>query len=151
MMFKIKDLMIKIVPEAGGGEKQQDCDACSAWGTCHVCSEWDTCDNTCEVTLCECTGCGTATWCCISGECSHPSCGSLSNCGDTQIGRGRRPAGNLSELKAQLRRRLAQVEEQEKRAQEQMRPKSVAEVEALETKLQAALDELKRIKSDLSK
>ena len=56
---------------------------------------------------------------------------------------------NLTELKAQLRQALAQVEAQERAAAESMRPQSLEEVDMLEQKLTEALEELRQHKDEL--
>jgi hypothetical protein len=55
----------------------------------------------------------------------------------------------LGALKAQLREALRATETAEKTLAEQMSPQSVEEVEALEKKLQGALEELKARKAQL--
>ena len=55
----------------------------------------------------------------------------------------------LSALKEQLKRQLAAVEHQESAAQESLRPQTVAQVDELQKKLEAALDELKYRRTEL--
>jgi hypothetical protein len=57
----------------------------------------------------------------------------------------------LAALKAQLRLALEQVEAQEKDLAERMAPQTVEDVEALETQLQEALEELRERKETLRK
>jgi hypothetical protein len=52
-------------------------------------------------------------------------------------------------LKAQLNQQLAEVEKQEKETEDSLRPQSVAQVDELQTKLEAALEELKSQRADL--
>ncbi len=60
-------------------------------------------------------------------------------------------ATSLEELKAQLKQQLAAIEEQEKATAESMRPQTVAEVDDLQAKLQAAMEELKARRVELEK
>jgi hypothetical protein len=55
----------------------------------------------------------------------------------------------LSALKEQLNQQLAEVEKQEKATEESLRPQSVAQVDELQTKLEAALEELKSQRAEL--
>ncbi|MGA2760944.1 MAG: hypothetical protein ABSF08_11555 [Candidatus Cybelea sp.] len=65
------------------------------------------------------------------------------------------PSGNvadqLGELKAQLQQAVAEIEDLEKGLKESAQPRTVAEIEDLEDKLQAAMAELKKRKSELQK
>jgi hypothetical protein len=161
-MFKIKDLMIKVVPESGVAEElgkgcgmcTDQCtaactDACS--GATAPCEYLSAC--TCGCTFGDCTDGCTCTQQCTD-YCSYPSCGYTCAGGPTKPrkrGGLARPFGSLAELKAELKRQLAAVEAQEKVAEESMKPQTVEEAEALEKKLQEALDEVRDIKSELSK
>lgn len=60
-------------------------------------------------------------------------------------------AEQLAILKAELQKELALVEQQEKLVEESLRPKDLAEIEVLEAKLHEALKELERLKSELKK
>jgi hypothetical protein len=55
----------------------------------------------------------------------------------------------LAALKDQLKRQLADVEKQHSAAEESLRPQTVAQVDALQKKLEAALDELKARRTEL--
>ena len=152
-MFILKDLMIKVAPEADGPEgRRGGCGWCSACtnGCSDACTQGYTCDyySYCEpCTLVGCT-CSCSQHC--SEGCSIPSCGQTCTPLNTKPGRGRRFAGGLSELKAALQEQLAAVEEQERLAEEAMKPRTVEEVEALEQKLNEALEELQAIKKQLA-
>jgi hypothetical protein len=52
-------------------------------------------------------------------------------------------------LKEQLKQHLAEVEKQEKATEESLRPQSVAQVDELQKKLEAALEELKNRRAEL--
>ncbi len=52
-------------------------------------------------------------------------------------------------MKTQLRQQIAEIEKQEKSMEAAMRPTSVAEAQDLEKKLGAALDEVRRQKTEL--
>jgi serine/threonine protein kinase HipA of HipAB toxin-antitoxin module len=60
-------------------------------------------------------------------------------------------ADQLAELKAQLGQAVADIENLEKDLKERAQPQTVAEVEELERKLEAAMAELKKQKSELEK
>jgi hypothetical protein len=52
-------------------------------------------------------------------------------------------------LKDQLKQQLAAVEKQQSATEESLRPQTVAQVDALQKKLEAALDELKARRTEL--
>ena len=52
-------------------------------------------------------------------------------------------------MKEQLQQQLAEVEKQEKATEESLRPQSVAQVDALQKQLEAALEELKSRRAEL--
>jgi phage shock protein A len=52
-------------------------------------------------------------------------------------------------LKEQLKQQLADVEKQHSAAEESLRPQTVAQVDALQKKLEAALEELKGRRTEL--
>lgn len=128
-MFRIKDLMIKVVPE--GHETREECGGCS-W------TNWG-CDMG---TPCPCTHYG----------CSMVTCGmGVTQCFTvTDKGYSLPFRGGLAELKAALQQQLAAVEAQETAATAAMQPRSMQEVENLEGKLTEALQELKRVKAQLA-
>lgn len=55
----------------------------------------------------------------------------------------------LAALKEQLKRQLAEVEHQHSAAEESLRPQTVAQVDELQKKLEAALEELKARRTEL--
>jgi len=55
----------------------------------------------------------------------------------------------LAALKDQLKQQLADVEKQYSAAEESLRPQTVAQVDALQKKLEAALEELKTRRTEL--
>jgi ABC-type Zn uptake system ZnuABC Zn-binding protein ZnuA len=57
----------------------------------------------------------------------------------------------LAALKQQLKQALAEVEKQEQAVNEALRPHTVAEVDELQQKFQGALEELKGLRTELSK
>jgi hypothetical protein len=161
MPFKVRDLMIDVLPEAGGGANlgcypgtRITCFA----GTCDICTQKPTID--CNPTFwqclisCTCTGC---TRTCPPISCPKGSCGwsppidqftELQTVVLNQPGMVANPQ-NLKELKAQLRQALAQVEAQERMAEESMRPQSLEEADMLEQKLTEALEELRQHREEL--
>ena len=132
-MFKIKDLMIKVVSEE---EEVHGCSPCTK--TCSqacsdACSDW----QTCVVSICECT------WCTNSCGCSvQVSCGTTKLCKSRSV-------GSLADLKAELKNQLAAIEAEEERIEESAKPQTLEEAEALEAKLEEALEEVRNIKSKL--
>ncbi|MEQ1905971.1 MAG: hypothetical protein ABL888_17410 [Pirellulaceae bacterium] len=192
-MFKIKDLMIKVVPQQN---ETKDCGTCTAWtgggcdmGTVCPCSDYSyctVCTDGCSYVSCVtgtnlarhaaapmgavAKGCGTCTawtgggcdmgtvcpcsdysYCTIcTDSCSYPSCGSLSNYPTPRVA-GNSFRGNLSDLKAALQRQLQSVEEQEKEANESLKPRTLADAEMIEKKLQEALEEIRKMKVELGK
>jgi hypothetical protein len=135
--------------------------ACSCTNACT-----GTCTGGCTVTCgatCGCTngcsncsaGCTSPTCGCsvCSGQCTcsgHPSCSPGSHLTEAQVAQAPedRFAG-LSALKEQLKQQLAAVEKQHSAAEESLRPQTVAEVDDLQKKLEAALDELKARRTEL--
>lgn len=57
----------------------------------------------------------------------------------------------LNAIKAQLQAALADVDEEIKEIEDTLQPKTVEDVETLQTKLKEALEELDKVKSDLEK
>src|ERR1035438_345892 len=92
-MFKIKDLMIKVIPAEA---ERNDLGDFGKGGYCTVCTDMDSCGGCTFIT---CVGCS---------QCSPPSGGAL------QAGQDVINPGDLPALKAQLKRRLAVVEAMEK-------------------------------------
>ncbi len=160
-MFKVKDLMIKIVP-AKEGEREKgvchyctsDCteactDACSPAITCKVCSIWHT---DCG----ECTHGETAA--CIVPETGCDKCNSGCSCLSGKTKGGGEDAGReilglegLETLRRELRARLAKVEREIEVQEELSKPRSIEAAEILEQKLSEALEEVKQIRSDLER
>ena len=152
-MFKIKDLMIKVLPGAEGAtEPREGCNVPSTCGDCSACTEGSNpCPGgfTCDWgTFCDYTVCGGT---CVCTDCSYPSCGHTCTPLDTKPQGRRRVTGNLWELKAALKRQLASIEAQEQLSEQVLKPRTLEEAEALEQKLKEALEELQDIKKQLSK
>jgi hypothetical protein len=145
MAFRVRDLVINILPEGTGEHDRLGCGFSCAFSHCPLGS----CDR---FTICTYSGCrecsGAIT--CIGGS----ACGGCTlnvTCGASGL-LGRGGAVNpqeLAALKAQLRESLRAVESAEQLLAEQMSPQSVGEVEALEKKLQDALEELRARKEQL--
>ncbi len=126
-MFKIKDLMVRVIPEEG---LPGDLGGAGACGDC-------TCGSFCG--SCSCSGCTFAT-CVGCTYCSPPS----------GMGLGlldRVNPADLAALKAQLKERVAAVE----RLEAGFTPQTREQAEMLERKLTDALAEVKRIKASLTK
>jgi hypothetical protein len=148
--FRVRDLVINVLPE-GGGEAAAGC-ALSGCGLGFSHCRFGSCDF---VTICIFSGCR---------ECSGQfTCIGATNCGGCTLnvtcgggpsllfggGAGDVDPQALATLKAQLREALRAVESAEETLAERMSPQSIEEVEALEQKLQGALEELKARKEQL--
>jgi hypothetical protein len=147
MAFRVRDLVINVLPEAG----EQNRFGCGL-GFSHC--GFGSCDF---VTICiysgcrECSGAFTCIGATNCGGCTlNVTCGPNS-CGVSLL-LGRGDASNpeaLAALKAQLREALRTVESAEQQLAERMSPQTVEEVDALEKKLQDALEELRARKEQL--
>jgi len=179
--FRVRDLVINVVPEAqaGGGaaatltccRTPSLCAPCSvAVSQCGICSFQISYCDPCTRLATLCYGgthnCGFVSVCpghtliCPDGTVICPQ-GSLICPGGSRICPGTQvctasfdpvgPVGpeGLAELKAQLQQALKDVEAQEEALNEQMAPKSVEEIEALESRLNAALADLAERKKKL--
>lgn len=149
MAFRIKDLLINVLPEGtknaadedGGG----DC-GCTAtvWCGCSKTPPWPTCH--CSLTV----------FCGWSQTPGWQDVDEAFRCMRTppQLTLATDPATaakQLAMLKTQLEQSLAEIEEQERRLEEQLQPKTLEEVEALQVKLREAMHELEHRKSELKK
>ncbi len=91
-----------------------------------------------------------------SNSCTNPSAGQVPgqpNCGFSQFGSPFLNVSDpifLSELKAQLRNQLAQVEAAELHVNEKLLPQTMADADMLEQKLTDALETLRAHKSELA-
>jgi hypothetical protein len=129
-------------------------DVCSI----RVCSANVCTDVACSLAVCSfnvCSG-GGSIGCLIpnSQGCEDFSCGDTFDTIDTidEGGDPEEPArrsANLAALKAQLKQQLAAIEEREKATNESLKPQTVAEVDDLQKKLQAAMEELKARRTEL--
>jgi hypothetical protein len=135
MAFRVRDLVINVLPEQGGQRLQAfDCPGISN------CYPFSSCGRTNA---------------CYPLSCRIVSCIG-SRCGGCTLDISRLPgfeqeasAEDLAALKAQLTQALSEVERAEQALAESMRPQSVDEIEALEGKLEEALSELKERKQQL--
>ena len=161
MAFKVKDLMINVVPAADrpctGGTLpcvagshpcalgQVVCThvsvcRCTLLGTACACSLMSMCTQGC--TFFSCPGCSVNSVCTPCGTAPsliNPTC-SIGPDPETTL-------NALAALKAQLQQQLAVIGEQEQGLQ----PQTVAEVDELQSRLQAAMDELKTRRAELAK
>lgn len=146
MAFRIKDLLINIVPEGGIGIFTTG--ACG--DTPHGIFNWPASTVNCPPPCPGGTGTG-HTWPCPYY--THPCPYYTHPCPyNSRFSFGNDPvatAEQLAMLKAELQKELALVEQQEKLIELSLRPKDLAEIEALEAKLHEALKELERLKSEL--
>src|ERR1700688_3899983 len=112
--------------------------------SCGACTNGCTCSAGCTSPTCGCSVC--------SGGFTrgHQSCGPESHLPLARAAQAPedRFAG-LSALKEQLKQQLADVEKQHSAAEESLRPQTVAQVDALQKKLEAALEELKGRRTEL--
>lgn len=135
MAFRVRDLVINVLPEQGGGGLQPfDCPGISDCYPFSSCGRTNACyPVSCRIVSCIDTRCGGCTL-------------AISRLPGLQEGV---TAEDLAALKAQLTQALSEVERAEEVLAESMRPQSIDEVEALEQKLEDALSELKQRKEQL--
>jgi hypothetical protein len=177
--FKVTDLMIKVLPQgpacllgpsggcgpctdgqSGCGCTQGSCGCsctagctCSCSGgctgvSCDPCTQGCTCSVGCSSPTCGCSVCSGQGSCGAScgPTCGHPTLIELA--GVTQAPEDR--LTGLAALKEQLKRQLADVEKQHSATEESLRPQTVAQVDQLQSKLEAALEELKARRTELA-
>lgn len=135
MAFRVRDLVINVLPEQGGGGLEpfdcpgiSDCYPFSSCGRTHACYP-----VSCRIVSCIGSRCGGCTL-------------NISGWPGFQQGV---TAEDLAALKAQLTQALSEVERAEQVLAESMRPQSIDEIEVLEHKLEGALSELKQRKEQL--
>lgn len=139
-MFRIKDLMIKVIPEDGSIEAKSCNDGCTHYTSCGECTNWT--DWGCDMgTVCGCSNCT-----CTGGCSGYPSCAGCTKVQTIKPTPEKNFTGNLGDLKAALKAQLAAVEEQERIAEEALKPASFEDAEALEQKLNEALEEVRQLK-----
>jgi len=165
MPFKIKDLMINIVPSESGegrgecvtGKKTNNEGGCTGKRTDVQCTGKRT-----DVAIC--VGGRTDVELCIGGQSyggGRPDRGPVPACARCTVKSHRQeyspgcgPEEILDELnaiKAALQAELVAVDEEIQEVEDTLHPKTLDEVEQLQTRLQEALDELGRIKAGLEK
>lgn len=173
MPFKVRDLMIDVVPETGGGANIACCPGTMLTGDPFCCpgTEFRTpacCPGTGFRTTCLCSyisptccpGTNFRTICCHTLPTLYSPCGLFTPCDPYSPC----PGGsvvlpipeenlatpeNLANLKAQLQQALAQIEVQERAMEASQKPQTVEEAEALEQKLVEALEELRQQREEL--
>ena len=178
MAFKVKDLMINVLPAAGEAlpcvqgtvvcvqilcTHVSVCGACTNRSVCTYCTVVMSCG--CSIVSCRFVSCG-CTHCTVilSCGCSIGSCGCSAVSPCTPLASlitapgpgvpGPSPESSfetLTALKAQLKQQLAEIESQQKAVEESLRPQTVAEVDELQSKLEAAIEELKARRTELTK
>jgi hypothetical protein len=171
--FRVRDLMINVMPE--GGQAGLGCIAATQ---CVNVSLPDCVGQTlacpagtqaCGISLCagisRCVGvtlpwggggvgacdAGACSLVPCSGDCTHNYCSVTGSC-EKSLQRALTPEAHLQELaqlKEQLSRQLADVEERERALGEALQPTTLDEVNVLEAKLEAALEEVRARKSEL--
>jgi len=178
--FKVKDLMINVLPAAGEALPCIQGTLPCAQGPI-FCTHVTVC-GLCTNHTCGCTRCTVILSCgCTALTCGCSRCTAFLSCGCTVISRfgcsvlsACTPCGSaisqitppgpgipgpgpessfetLTALKAQLKQQLAEVESQQKAVEESLRPQTVAEVDELQSKLEAAIEELKARRAELTK
>jgi|HubBroStandDraft_6_1064221.scaffolds.fasta_scaffold215094_1 hypothetical protein len=146
MEFKVKDLMIKVIPPEQAkkpGQCPNECSWQSSW-CIHI-----TCECSVRSVLCGGGGC-TLSRSIGPEELEQPR----RWCVDTQMGMALSPQQSLESLaalRAQLQQQLAQVNAQEKVVHESLAPASLEDAEALEKKLSEALEEVRSMKEKFKK
>jgi hypothetical protein len=173
MPFKVRDLMIDVLPEAGIGGGNINCyltcldtpPCCPGTGfrtpPCCAGTYYNTGCWIRSYPCCPGTGFRTPPCCAMTyyntcGPCSprpFTGCGPMSPCPRGSIippeQGGVATPENLATLKAQLQQALAQVEGQERAMEESQKPQTAEEAEALEQKLVEALEELRQHRDEL--
>jgi len=175
MPFKIKDLMINIVPSESG-ERAGECVTGKKTNHEGGCPGKHTDVGQCtgkRTDVGQCTGKRTDVGICIGGRTEIAVCVGGNSYGGGWPGQGPGPAcarctvkshqvfsfkcgpgemlEELNAIKAELQAELAAVDEEIQEIEDTLHPKTVGEVEDLQTKLQEALDELGKIKAGLEK
>ena len=168
--FRVHDLMINVLPEGGQaglgcrvGTNCANITLPDCFGQTMACPAGTL---VCGVSLCaggsRCTGvtlpwgaancdAGACSLVPCTGDCTHNYCSVTGSC-EKSLQRQLTPEAHLQELAAlkdQLQRALADVEEREQALGEALKPTTLEEVTALETKLEEALQELRARKSEL--
>ena len=162
MAFKLKDLMINLIPPGAGKGRRPDCAPASGVG--QFCGT----PSAGAAGFCGTPSAGAAGFCGTpsagaAGFCGTPSAGAAGFCGTPSAGAafcGTPSAGvvagdpraafeGLVLLKQQLLHALAQVEEHERALEAACRPQSLEEAEELERHLRGALEELAEHKRNL--
>jgi hypothetical protein len=144
MAFRIKDLIISIVPPEGS-----DPGGVPPVGRCPCGCDYGYCSFHTY-----CLGETVPTVYRVPCSCCHPSPSPPTATCKHQT---RKPCGTadaielLALLKAQLKEALKEIEDQEKALNESLRPQTVAEVNQLESDLRDALAELDKRRSELEK
>ncbi|MBV9264099.1 MAG: efflux RND transporter periplasmic adaptor subunit [Candidatus Eremiobacteraeota bacterium] len=177
MAFRVKDLMISVIPAKG---KQQDDPGCGIGGETMFCGFYSPGGHTHPTTYM--FGCGMMTLVCGFGSIRPPwgtDChpGSIPpptrfcdcpprsiqpphscfccNCRTSPVsfapGDPATGAEQLAALRAQLEKAIAEIEAQEKLLAEQSQPQTVEEIEQLQAKLKEADAELEKRKAQLKK
>jgi hypothetical protein len=160
-MFKVRDLMINVLPEAGPGEIRfcrgvtlPDCALNSCVDFSYVgcavtiCAHITRCLQVTVLEACPADGGVSDCNVCVTkgGAKTEYVCPGGANTGSKLIGA---QLEDLAILKEQLKRSLANVEAQELALAERLRPQTLEEVQQLEVKLTAGLEELRMRKAEL--
>lgn len=171
MAFKLKDLMINLIPPSAGKGRPDCAPASGAGQFCGTasagagfCGTASAGAGFCGTASAGAAGfCGTASAGAPAGFCGTASAGAAGFCGTASAGAqfcGTASAGvaagdpraaleGLVLLKQQLLHALAQVEAQERELEDACRPQSLEEAEMLERHLRGALEELQEHKRNL--
>jgi hypothetical protein len=182
MAFRIRDLMVNVMPRGGTGAGRVAmmagtfggiCDAFTCAAQSQMCADGSAFDlggQFCDLISGEPTNCqfGTANTCLYTCNTTAPIC--VASCPNftcppvtyrcpalrasavvvTPVNNWRAFASrDLAALKEQLRTALAEVEAQEKAAEEASRPRTREEADELEEKLKGALEEVRGWKKTL--
>lgn len=152
-IFRIKDLMIKVMPSRRGGVTELQCEPWS-------CGDLDSgCGDSCLVT-CGCSDGGCSQHSNCGGDCSDCSyctahCSGCT-CSNTKYGRtsikqdlSRMGLSTLAALREQLHEALQAIEQRQREIETQLRPKTLADVENLERKITESLEDLRSLKAEL--
>lgn len=149
-IFRIKDLMIKVMPSRPVVPELQ----CEPWSCGDLMSG---CGDSCIVTCgCSAYGCSAHSNC--GGPCSDCSYCTAHCTGCTCSGTkgpsirqdvSRMDQSTLAILRQQLQEALNAVEQRQQEIDTHLRPKTLADVELLEQKIAASLEDLQALKAEM--
>lgn len=133
--FKIRDLVIDVVPGDRGAQGRLDC----PFVTCFTCTATFTCIGpTCTPFSVQCRSACSLNITTFTQDCCDSCHPAITDTGPLRA----LDVDDLEVLKGELEREMQAVEQRQAELNEQLRPKTVAEIDQLTAQLNAALEEL---------